>query len=406
MSASSKITCPNCKFEFNAEEVLSIEIEKKLKMEFNQKYTNLVGKKEKELEEKEKNLGKLVNEGIQAQKKLLEKEIKEKLEMENLSKIKLLEDEQTESRQKIADLRVKEIENEKLKRQLTEQKQTIELDFQRQMSEKLLEETERIKSIEAERSQLNIKEKDEKLRQLSEKLEEMKRKMEQGSMQMQGEVAELLLADMLKEIFPFDEIQDVAKGVKGADVIQNVRNNFGQPCGKIIFESKRTKAWDNEWVEKLKVDSIATQADIAVIVTQTMPKDAKDLHQRDGVWVCGYSEVKSLVKALRDGLIKVSLAIKSQENKGDKMVMLYNYLTSNEFKQGIMAIREGFLSMKMTIQKERDTMEKMWKFREKQLEKVLINTSQIDGSIMGIAGSSIPEFDLLGSNDDFFKIEE
>jgi hypothetical protein len=403
MSASSKITCPNCKFEFNAEEVLSIEIEKKLKMEFNQKYTNLVGKKEKELEEKEKNLGKLVNEGIQAQKKLLEKEIKEKLEMENLSKIKLLEDEQTESRQKIADLRVKEIENEKLKRQLTEQKQTIELDFQRQMSEKLLEETERIKSIEAERSQLNI---NEKLRQLSEKLEEMKRKMEQGSMQMQGEVAELLLADMLKEIFPFDEIQDVAKGVKGADVIQNVRNSFGQPCGKIIFESKRTKAWDNEWVEKLKVDSIATQADIAVIVTQTMPKDAKDLHQRDGVWVCGYSEVKSLVKALRDGLIKVSLAIKSQENKGDKMVMLYNYLTSNEFKQGIMAIREGFLSMKMTIQKERDTMEKMWKFREKQLEKVLINTSQIDGSIMGIAGSSIPEFDLLGSNDDFFKIEE
>ena len=119
MSASAKITCPNCKFEFNAEEVLSIEIEKKLKVEFNQKYTNLVGKKEKEMEEKEKNIGKLVNEGIQAQKTLLEKEIKEKLETENLSKIKLLEDEQTESRQKIADLRVKEIENEKLKRQLT-----------------------------------------------------------------------------------------------------------------------------------------------------------------------------------------------------------------------------------------------------------------------------------------------
>ena len=285
MSASAKITCPNCKFEFNAEEVLFIEIEKKLKVEFNQKYTNLVGKKEKEMEEKEKNIGKLVNEGIQAQKTLLEKEIKEKLETENLSKIKLLEDEQTESRQKIADLRVKEIENEKLKRQLTEQKQTIELDFQRQMSEKLLQETERIKTIESERSQLNIKEKDEKLRQLSEKLEEMKRKMEQGSMQMQGEVAELLLADLLKEIFPFDEIQDVPKGVKGADLIQNVRNNFGQSCGKIIFESKRTKAWDNDWVEKLKVDSIATQADIAVIVTQSMPKDTKDLHQRDGVWV-------------------------------------------------------------------------------------------------------------------------
>ncbi|MBK8673612.1 MAG: DUF2130 domain-containing protein [Bacteroidetes bacterium] len=406
MSASAKITCPNCKFEFNAEEVLSIEIEKKLKIEFNQKYTNLVGKKEKEMEEKEKNIGKLVNEGIQAQKTLLEKEIKEKLETENLSKIKLLEDEQTESRQKIADLRVKEIENEKLKRQLTEQKQTIELDFQRQMSEKLLQETERIKTIESERSQLNIKEKDEKLRQLSEKLEEMKRKMEQGSMQMQGEVAELLLADLLKEIFPFDEIQDVPKGVKGADLIQNVRNNFGQSCGKIIFESKRTKAWDNDWVEKLKVDSIATQADIAVIVTQSMPKDTKDLHQRDGVWVCSFSEVKSLVKALRDGLIKINLTIKSQENKGDKMVMLYNYLTSNEFKQGISAIREGFLSMKMTIQKERDTMEKMWKFREKQLEKVLINTSQIDGSIMGIAGSSVPDFDLLGNNDDFFKIDE
>lgn len=406
MSENTKITCPKCKFEFNAEEVLSIEIEKKLKSEYNLKFTNLVGKKEKELAEKEQNLSKLVNEGVAVQKVHLETEIKQKLAKENEQKLKMFEDEQLENRKKIEELRTKEIENEKLKRQLNEQKQTIELEFQRQMNEKLAEETERIKNFEIEKSKLNIKEKDEKLRQLSEKLEEMKRKMEQGSMQMQGEVAELLLSEMLKDIFPFDEIIEVAKGVKGADVIQIVRNNIAQPCGKIIFESKRTKDWNNEWIEKIKVDMIAAQADVAIIVTQSMPKEQKELHQKEGIWVCTFSEVKSLVKAIRDGLLKIALALKSQENKGDKMVMLYDYLTSNEFKQGITAIREGFLAMKMIIQKEKDTMEKMWKYREKQLEKVLINTAQIDGSILGIAGSSIPEFDLLGSQEDFFKLEE
>lgn len=406
MSENTKITCPKCKFEFNAEEVLSNEIEKKLKSEYNLKFTNLVGKKEKELAEKEQNLSKLVNEGVAVQKVHLETEIKQKLAKENEQKLKMFEDEQLENRKKIEELRTKEIENEKLKRQLNEQKQTIELEFQRQMNEKLAEETERIKNFEIEKSKLNIKEKDEKLRQLSEKLEEMKRKMEQGSMQMQGEVAELLLSEMLKDIFPFDEIIEVAKGVKGADVIQIVRNNIAQPCGKIIFESKRTKDWNNEWIEKIKVDMIAAQADVAIIVTQSMPKEQKELHQKEGIWVCTFSEVKSLVKAIRDGLLKIALALKSQENKGDKMVMLYDYLTSNEFKQGITAIREGFLAMKMIIQKEKDTMEKMWKYREKQLEKVLINTAQIDGSILGIAGSSIPEFDLLGSQEDFFKLEE
>lgn len=399
MSASAKITCPNCKFEFNAEEVLSIEIEKKLKIEFNQKYTNLVGKKEKEMEEKEKNIGKLVNEGIQAQKTLLEKEIKEKLETENLSKIKLLEDEQTESRQKIADLRVKEIENEKLKRQLTEQKQTIELDFQRQMSEKLLQETERIKTIESERSQLNIKEKDEKLRQLSEKLEEMKRKMEQGSMQMQGEVAELLLADLLKEIFPFDEIQDVPKGVKGADLIQNVRNNFGQSCGKIIFESKRTKDFTNDWIEKLKTDMRNLGADVAVIVTQALPKDMDRFGEKEGVYICTFSEVRSVVLLLRNALLKIYDAKKSQENKGDKMVMLYDYLIGNEFGEQWKAIREGFMSMKLSIQRERDTMEKLWKSREKQLEKVLLNAAHIKGSIEGIAGADAVNLNILDDDD-------
>lgn len=223
----------------------------------------------------------------------------------------------------------------------------------------------------------------------------MKRKSEQGSMQTQGEVQELALEEMLRSTFIYDMIEEVAKGVRGADAIQTVRNNTGHDCGKILYESKRTKAFSNQWIDKLKNDLIGQQADIAVIVTETMPKDMLHFGQRDGVWICSYQEVKGLSFVLRESLIKISVAMQSQENKGDKMVMLYNYLTSNEFALQITAIKEGFEAMKDSITKERTAMEKLWKEREKQLEKVLINTMGFYGSVKGIAGSAVPDIKLI-----------
>lgn len=208
-------------------------------------------------------------------------------------------------------------------------------------------------------------------------------------MQLQGEVQELALEEMIRTAFPFDLITEVGKGVRGADCIQTVRNNFGQECGKIIFESKRTKDFANDWIEKLKADMRSQGADVAVIVTQALPKDMNGFGEKDGVWICTFNEVRPVVHMLRDGIVKISNALKSQENKGDKMHLLYNYLTSREFAEQWQAIREGFMSMKLSIQKERDAMEKLWKQREKQLEKILLNAAHVRGSIEGISGTDV-----------------
>ena len=217
-------------------------------------------------------------------------------------------------------------------------------------------------------------------------------------MQSQGEVQELLLEELLRTSFPFDVIEEVGKGVRGADCIQTVRNNFGQECGRIIFESKRTKDFAADWIEKLKADMRSQGADVAVIVTQAMPKDMERFGEKDGVWICTFSEVKPIVHMLRDGIIKISSALKSQENRGDKMHLLYDYLTSREFAEQWQAIREGFMGMKLSIQKERDAMEKLWKAREKQLEKVLLNAAHIRGSIEGISGTDV-DLNLLEDGD-------
>jgi hypothetical protein len=233
----------------------------------------------------------------------------------------------------------------------------------------------------------------------------MKQKAEQVSMQLQGEVQELLLEDLLRSKFPFDKIEEVGKGVKGADCIQIIHNRLGVEAGKIIYESKRTKDFSNDWIEKLNMDMRNLGADIAVIVTQALPKDLERFGEKDGVYICTFSEIKSVAALLRNALLKIFEVKKSQHNQGDKMVMLYDYLVGNEFGEQWKAIREGFMSMKLSIQKERDAMERIWKSREKQLEKVLLNATHIRGSIEGIAGADSINLTMIEEEDDKLLLE-
>ncbi len=197
--------------------------------------------------------------------------------------------------------------------------------------------------------------------------EEMRRKAEQSSMQRQGESQELLLEEILKENFPFDLIEEVGKGVEGADCIQTVRNSGGKECGKIIYESKRTKGWSSNWIDKLKADMRSRGADVAILVTQTFPKDMERFGEKDGIWLCSFNEVGSVSAIIRHSIMQVYEIQKREENKGDKMQMLYNYLTGVEFKGQVESIAEGFMAMRNSITKERMQMEKMWKEREKYL---------------------------------------
>jgi hypothetical protein len=311
-------------------------------------------------------------------------------------RLRLLQDAQKESEEKLKASRQRELEFLKKEQELQNKEAELELSVQRLLQEERAKLTREIRDLEEQKIasreteyQLRMKELEKQLDDQKKLAEEMKRKAEQGSMQLQGEVQELALEELLRSSFPFDEISEVGKGVRGADCIQLVRNNFGQECGKIIFESKRTRDFSQDWIEKLKADMRSQGASVAVIVTAAMPKDMPCFGERNGVWICSFSEVKALIYVLRDGIIRIFNAARTQENKGDKMQLLYDYLTSTEFSEQWKAIREGFLSMKQSIQKERDTMERLWKAREKQLEKVLLNAAHFRGSIEGIAGNAI-----------------
>ena len=406
------IRCPNCGHEFPLEDALNDEMKdaiEKEKQELRQQMVEYKRVKEEELGKKEMEW----QQKAQAEKVALQKQIEENLR-KNISadfenKVRMLEQNNKDNEEKLKTSRQKELAFLQKEQEFKNKEAELELTVQKKLRterEKLSEELRKIEEqkVAARENEFNLKVKElEKQLDDQKKLaEEMRRKAEQGSMQLQGEVQELALEEILRTSFPFDVVSEVGKGVRGADCIQTVRNNFGQECGKIIYESKRTKDFSNDWIEKLKADMRIQGADVALIVTQAFPKDMDRFGEKDGVWICSFAEVKSIVHMLRDGIIKIATATKSQENRGDKMHMLYDYLTSNEFAGQWKAIREGFMSMKLSIQKERDAMEKLWKAREKQLEKVLLNAAHVRGSIEGISGMDAVDLNLLesGNEDD------
>jgi hypothetical protein len=349
--------------------------------------------------------GKLADEKVKMQKSL-EENIRKSVSADFENQLNLLQQANRDNEIKLQEARTKQLEYLKKEQELKNREQEMEIQIQQTLLKERQKIEEEIRKLEEQRTnaketeyQLKMKEMEKQLEDQKKLVDEMKRKAEQGSMQMQGEVQELLLENLLRGSFPFDVIVEVGKGVRGADCIQTIRNQFGQECGKIIYESKRAQHFSIEWIEKLKSEMRTQGADVAVIVTQSMPKDMDQFGEKDGVWICSFAEVRALAHILRDGIIKIYNTSRSQENKGDKMHLLYDYLTGREFAEQWKAIREGFLSMRMSIQKERDAMERIWKAREKHLEKVLLNAAHIRGSIEGIAGQDSIDLNLLEDGD-------
>ncbi len=408
---STNIKCPNCGADFPIEDAVSEEYKRELRGEM-QKYKRQkdeeVLKKENEfqlaLETRDAEFVKRLQSEKDALKLAVEENIRNSVSSDFEVRLRLLQESNKDIQEKLQLSRQKELEFLQKEQQLLRKEEELEILIQK----KLIEEREKIKGdlLKDELSRIELKETEFqlRLRELEKQLddqkrltEEMKRRQEQGSMQLQGEAQELLLEEILSNAFPFDKIEEVGKGVRGADCIQNVRNSYGQDCGKIIFESKRTEHFSHDWIEKLRNDMRSQSADVAILVTRTMPKDLTQFGEKSGVWICSFEEVKAVVTIVRDGIIKIFNATRNQQNKGDKMHMLYDYLTSREFSEQWSAIREGFLTMKLSIQREREVMEKLWKSREKQLEKVLLNAAHIKGSVEGIAGQDAVDLTLLGN---------
>jgi hypothetical protein len=405
----STINCPNCQTEIDVNTILYHQVDEQLKKQYEdslakekkhyQAELNTLESAREEFsleKDKQKDIIKnQVNSELKTREAVLKKQLKAQSEAEQEDAITLLREELDEKSNKIKELNKATITIEKLKREKDELEESIKAEAEKELNLKIGQEKERIQKEEFEKNELKFKELQKQLEDQKTLTEEMKRKQDQGSMQIQGEVQELAIEEWLSEKFPLDSIQEIKKGERGADCLQIVNTRSRQNCGTIYYESKRTKNFQANWIEKFKADIREKNADIGVLVTDALPADMDRLGLKDGIWICTYNEFKGLCTALRESIIQVNTALATQENKGDKMGMLYDFLTSNEFKLQIEAIVEGFTQMRSDLESEQRAMRSIWKKREKQIDKVLLNTSDMYGSIKGIAGNAVQSVSLL-----------
>jgi hypothetical protein len=421
MSTESHIKCPNCGTDINVNNILSHQLEEEIRQKYQAQLTEEKQKYQKEKDalynekeefEKQKKQDKaLFEERLEKQLKeeriAIESKLKTKLSEEQADQFKLLQEELNQKSEQVKELNRTKAEIERLKREKEEAKELAEAEAQKKLNEQLSTEKEKIRKSEEEKNELKMRDLQKQLDDQKRLTEEMKRKQEQGSMQLQGEVQELAIEEWLQTQFPLDSIEEIKKGARGGDCIQTVNTFAQQNCGKIYYESKRTKDFQGSWIEKFKADMREKAADIGVLVTEAMPSDMERMGLRDGVWVCSYEEFKGLCGILRESIIQVSTALGSQVNKGDKMQLLYDYLTSNSFRMQVEAIVEGFSSMKSALESEKRAMQRIWKEREKQIDKVINNTIDMHASIRGIAGNAIQAVKALElPGEDLDEIED
>lgn len=405
MKDQTTINCPDCGNSIDVNDIIKHQLEEGIKKEYQEKLnqSQIEIKKQKEkldvdrqefLAKKEKENELFLDRLADEKKKVaieIEKKLTKRLNSENEDRLKSMEKELAQKSEQVKELHRKEAEISKLKREKDEAVEAAKAEQQKELNNLLREERQKISKKVEDENELKLKELHKQLEDQKKLTEEMKRKQEQGSMQLQGEVQELAMEDWLESNFPLDTIDEIKKGANGADCLQIVNTREQTGCGTIYYESKRAKNFSRTWVEKFKDDLRQKNANIGVIVTQVLPNGMDRMGMIDkNIWVCTYPEFKGLSAALRQTIINVSNAVITQANKGDKMSMLYDYLTSPEFRMQIEAIKDAFIDMQTDLNKEKVSTQTRWKRRQKQIDKVILNTTGMYGSIRGIAGNAVP----------------
>ena len=245
--------------------------------------------------------------------------------------------------------------------------------------------------------ELKVRDRENQIGALSKQIDELKRKAEQGSQQAQGEALELALEQQLRARFPLDLIEPVAKGEFGGDVLHIVRDNTGEVCGSILWELKRTRNWQEGWLSKLRSDQRAAGAEMAVIVSQALPKEITHFDHLDGIWISSLSCMMPVAVSLRQALLQIAQARRAGEGQETKVQQVYTYLTGPRFKHRVESIVEKFSDMQDDLNRERKMMTKQWAKREEQIRTVIDATAGMYGDLQGIAGKSLGEIDALGN---------
>ncbi len=386
---SQTFLCPHCQQPIELTQTLSAQLEKSLQTEFAAKEQTL----RDELNAKYKELR-------AAERAKAETEAKKQLaEMQQLTEMQ---------QKKLDEAREHELQLRKEKAELEDQKKALNVEVERKVAEREKVVGEKIqKQVMGELDEKYAKrlaERDQEIAQFKKKIEDLNRQKEQGSTQLQGDAQEVRLHEALRRNFPLDDIADVPTGVTGADLIHTVRTPLGQVAGKIVWESKQTKAWSEKWVSKLKDDAMGVGADLSIIVTTALPKGVERFGMHEGVWVCDYLSALALVSTLRFHLIAVSQQRVAHQNMDEKMQVLYQYLTSAQFRNRMETMLQSFANMQQVIEQEKRAMTKHWKSRQTNLDRMITTTATLQGELEGLMGQQAldtpPSLELPGLGGD------
>jgi hypothetical protein len=399
------IICPKCKTEIEVTEALSSQLRDELRQQFEaeaQRKEQDFLTREDALKKREASLAtaqQSIDQQVQAKLTVERQRLSDQamaLARESVAlELKGKEEELTQTKTKLREAQQAELDVRRRAQQLDEQKRELDLTLARKLDQEREKIREAAKKEAAEERALKEAEKDKLIGDLTRQINDLKRKSEQGSQQAQGEVMELELEGLLRREFPYDDIVPVPKGVHGGDVLQHVRDSAGCPCGTVLWESKRTKAWSDGWLPKLRDDQRAAKAQIAALATLEMPKGLSTFGCVDGVWVTSRPCLLGLASALRSSLIEVAVAKRALQGHQGKMEILYNYLSGSEFRHRVEGIVEAFVALSTDLEKEKAAMQRIWAKRQKQIERAVANTVGLHGDFSGIIGSSLPQIEKL-----------
>lgn len=402
---SDKITCPNCQTQIEISEALSSQLKAELRGQFEQekklhadelaKHEDSLQARERELAASQKTLDQQVEMRLASEREALLAHASAKAKEDVALELKDRTDELATLKGKLQDAQAAELELRKKTRELDEQKREMELTINRQLDEERAKIRETAKKEAADQQQLRDADKDKLISDLTTQIKDLERKAQQGSQQSQGEVMELELEALLQRHFPHDTITPVPKGIHGGDTLQIVHDTAGSECGTILWEFKRTKAWSDGWLAKLRDDQRAAKAQLAILVTIELPKGVTIFNCIGGVWVTSCPCAIGVIMALRVGLIELAASRRSLDGKQGKMDLLYNYLSGPEFRHRIEGIVEAFVTLREDLEAEKRVTQRNWAKREKQLDRAVGQTAGMYGDLSGIIGASLPQIESL-----------
>ena len=410
------IICPQCNTEIKLNESLAAPLIAATRKQFEQhlaqkdndiaKREQAMRDKEKQLAEEKRKLDDQVADQVAAQLKaerariIAEESKKAKLasaaELDNKAReLAELQEVLNANNEKLAEAQKAQAELIKKQRELDDARRELELTVEKRVQDGLTEVRTQAKKEAEDEQKLKVMEKEQTIAAMQKQIEDLKRRAEQGSQQLQGEVQELEIENLLRTKFPFDAIEPVPKGEFGGDVLHRVVGAGGQSGGTILWEFKRTKNWSDAWLAKLRDDQRTAKAEVAVIVSQSLPKGVETFEMVEGVWVTHPRAALPVAMILRQSLLELALARQSSEGQQTKTEMVYQYLTGPRFRQRVEAIVEAFSTMQEDLDKERKAIMKQWAKREEQIERVMGATVGMYGDLQGIAGKSLQEIEGL-----------